>query len=164
MSAEDLTVELEVADAATAKQRWRERHNAATRRSWTRVGTQPLRWAKYALHAARARARQAGIEFSIRPEDLLPLPEVCPLLGIGLDYSTGGKGRRWLAESPSLDRIDNSKGYVAGNVWVISNRANTLKRDATLSELETLVGCLRSALKWVPRAHARRASQGSLFR
>ncbi len=49
-------------------------------------------------------------------------------------------------ESPSLDRIDSTKGYTKGNIWVISNRANTLKNDATLSELKLLVERLENAL------------------
>jgi len=31
------------------------------------------------------------------------------------------------------------KGYVKGNIWVVSLRANKLKNDATLQELKTLV-------------------------
>jgi hypothetical protein len=99
------------------------------------------------------------VEFDLSPEDLLPLPEICPLLGIGLDYSTGSKGRKWHASSPSLDRLDNTKGYAPDNVWIISNRANTLKRDATLEELETLVGCLRGALKRRDRVLAARRKE-----
>jgi len=37
--------------------------------------------------------------------------------------------------SPSLDRIDNTKGYTPDNVVVVSNRANSIKRDATPDEL-----------------------------
>jgi hypothetical protein len=74
---------------------------------------------------AKYRAKQKGLEFNITKEDIV-IPDTCPLLGIPM-------------QSASLDRIDPSKGYIKGNVWVISNRANTLKNDATLSELKTLV-------------------------
>jgi hypothetical protein len=74
---------------------------------------------------AKYRAKQKGREFTITKEDIV-IPDICPLLGTPM-------------KSPSLDRIDSSKGYVKGNVWVISNRANTLKNDATLTELKTLV-------------------------
>lgn len=43
--------------------------------------------------------------------------------------------RKTSANSPSIDRIDNSKGYIPTNIVVISNRANLLKKDATLDEL-----------------------------
>jgi hypothetical protein len=38
----------------------------------------------------------------------------------------------------SLDRIDRSKGYVPGNVRVISLRANLLRKDITHRELRAL--------------------------
>jgi hypothetical protein len=38
----------------------------------------------------------------------------------------------------SLDRIKNSRGYVPGNVLVISLRANLLKGQATLAELQKI--------------------------
>jgi hypothetical protein len=37
--------------------------------------------------------------------------------------------------SPTLDRIDNAKGYVKGNVCVISKKANTMKNNATPEEV-----------------------------
>ncbi len=74
---------------------------------------------------AKYRAKIKGWEFNITKEDIV-IPDTCPLLGTPM-------------QSASLDRLDPSKGYIKGNVWVISNRANTLKNDATLSELKTLV-------------------------
>lgn len=37
--------------------------------------------------------------------------------------------------SPSLDRLDCRKGYVRGNVEVISWKANRIKSNATVMEL-----------------------------
>jgi hypothetical protein len=38
--------------------------------------------------------------------------------------------------SPELDRIVPSLGYVKGNVLVVSRRANRIKTDATVEELQ----------------------------
>lgn len=71
---------------------------------------------------ARARARKAGRPFNIDGMEL-PIPERCPLSGIPLDY-------RDRDHTPSIDRRDNLRGYVPDNVWIISSRANSAKRDA----------------------------------
>ena len=81
---------------------------------------------------SRARAKAASIPFNLVPADI-DLPAHCPVLGIELDYSVVGV--RITPNAPSVDRIDNSRGYEPGNVQVISHRANKLKSDATLDEL-----------------------------
>lgn len=93
------------------------------------------------FHSAKCRAKKKGLPFAITIDDVV-VPEVCPLLGIPLER--GMKG--FNANSPSLDRIIPEKGYVKGNVWVISMRANSIKRDATLEELITLTDNLQK--KW----------------
>ena len=95
------------------------------------------------MRQARARARKRGIEFSLVAGDL-DWPEVCPVLGIRLHYGGGG-GYGGKPDSASLDRIDNTKGYVPGNVAVISHRANMLKRDGTADELEAIAKWMRGA-------------------
>lgn len=88
------------------------------------------------LNRARARAKKQGFEFNLTEEDI-KIPTHCPLLGIELFIA---EGRRAVKDnSASLDRIDSSKGYIKGNVWVISHRANTIKSNATLEEIEMLV-------------------------
>jgi hypothetical protein len=84
------------------------------------------------LHQARCRAKRDGLDFNITKEDIV-VPEICPVLGVPIKINYGSG---WHNDSPSLDRIDNTKGYVKGNVRIISNRANRLKCDATLEELE----------------------------
>ena len=81
--------------------------------------------------AAKSRAKRDGREFSIALTDVR-IPTHCPALGIPL-FTKRGKGGG--PNSPSLDRIDSSRGYVPGNVVVVSWRANTLKKDGTPDEL-----------------------------
>jgi hypothetical protein len=76
-------------------------------------------------------AKQRNLEFSIDFEDV-PLPEKCPILQIPLVLDSP---IRW--NKPSIDRIDSSKGYIKGNVWVISMLANTMKSLATIEQLQT---------------------------
>lgn len=93
--------------------------------------------------SARERARRAGLEFTIGVADIV-IPETCPLLGTSIEPAIGRRGAH--ANSPSLDRIDPARGYVPGNVWVISYRANAIKQDATPEELEAIAVNLRRRL------------------
>lgn len=65
------------------------------------------------------------LEFSINWYDI-SLPDKCPCTGIKINYESK---ENWKTR-PSIDRIDNSKGYVPGNVWVISAWANAIKSNA----------------------------------
>jgi hypothetical protein len=85
---------------------------------------------------SRSNAKARGLEFTITVNDL-HWPTYCPVLGIKLAYV--GKGER-RDDYPSLDRLDNSKGYLPGNVHVISWRANRIKWDCTAKELEAVLG------------------------
>ena len=78
---------------------------------------------------ARRRAKLKGLECTITVWDIR-IPEVCPYLGIPLKQNGG----RW-EYHPSLDRIDNSKGYTPDNIRVISRKANTMKNDASVERL-----------------------------
>lgn len=96
------------------------------------------------LYAARGRAKKKGIPFTITLADIV-IPPVCPVLGIPLVQNlAGGPGAGPAPDTPTLDRIIPKLGYVPGNVAVISWRANRLKSDATMAELEALVAWLRS--------------------
>lgn len=86
---------------------------------------------------ARWRGRQRGLAATITPDDLI-WPSRCPVLGLALDYPerTGQRGKVGAQPNwPSLDRWDNTKGYVPGNVFVISFRANSLKNSGTFEEI-----------------------------
>lgn len=81
--------------------------------------------------AAKIRAKKRGLEFNISPKDFT-LPNNCPVLGIPLFTSSGSV----CPNSPTLDRIDNSKGYVPENVVIVSFKANTIKNMASIEDLE----------------------------
>lgn len=88
---------------------------------------------RYLYKEARLRTKDKGIEFDLTYEDIA-IPEVCPILGIEL-FISEGKSR---ANSPSLDRVDSSKGYTKDNVSVISMKANACKSDLSLQDIERL--------------------------
>lgn len=107
---------------------------------------------RYMLYAAKSRAIRDGIEFNITADDVGDLPEICPLLGIKLVYKRKpGKGGYQKGgpkyDSPSIDRIDPNKGYIKGNVWIVSWFANSIKRDATFQQLKTLVTNLEKKIE-----------------
>lgn len=84
---------------------------------------------KAILLRAKQRAKQKDFEFNLDAVDIV-IPLRCPILDIEIIRNKSIK-----ANSPSLDRIDNTKGYIKGNIMVISNKANTMKNNATPEEL-----------------------------
>ena len=86
------------------------------------------------FHSSKKRAKKRGLPFDLTIEEL-EVPEKCPVLG--LDLKVGSSSSRDI--SPSLDRIVPELGYVKGNIRVISLRANRLKSDASIEELEAIL-------------------------
>lgn len=87
------------------------------------------------LYEARKRSKKFGLPFNLDLSDI-SIPDVCPVLGIPIIIgSSVGPSNN----SPSLDKVVPSLGYVKGNVSIISWRANRLKSDATLEELRDIV-------------------------
>ena len=84
---------------------------------------------------ARKRAILKNMEFELYTfKDLPKTPEKCPYLEIPIKVGSYGG----IDSSPSLDRIDNKKGYVKGNVQIISRKANQIKNNATFEEFEMI--------------------------
>ena len=90
---------------------------------------------KHLVRSARARAKEFDLPFDISHEDLV-IPEICPVLGIPILLNCGDARRN--PNAPSIDKVIPSRGYVKGNVVVVSWRANKLKSDATIEELGNL--------------------------
>lgn len=96
--------------------------------------------AKYLWGLARHRAKKRNVYFDLLPEDI-QVPTHCPVFGIPLVIGTSGS-QGGSDNSPSLDRIDPSRGYVKDNVRVTSWKANNIKGGATLADLQVVVADL----------------------
>jgi hypothetical protein len=84
------------------------------------------------------------VPFTITLDDIV-IPRRCPVLNIPLRVGSGRGGSTY--QSPTLDRLVAAMGYVPGNVAVISHRANTIKSNAAVQELEAVASWLRRMLK-----------------
>lgn len=103
-----------------------------------------LAWAKRIHASAKWRSTKNGTPFTITVDDIV-IPERCPVLGMPLIIGLPrGSMLRDIPNSPSLDRIDNRLGYVPGNIIVVSYRANRIKCDATVAELQAVADFYRN--------------------
>ena len=85
------------------------------------------------LAACKSRAKRLNLGFDLELSDIV-IPEVCPITLEPLFFSVGYQHNH----TPALDRIDNDKGYIKGNVRVISHRANRQKSNLSLEEIKRL--------------------------
>lgn len=90
--------------------------------------------ANHILYGARERSKLFNLEFNLTIDDIV-IPSICPILGIPIRI-VSGEGRTW--DGPSIDRIDNEKGYVKGNIIIVSDEANVMKSDSTQRERELI--------------------------
>ena len=80
---------------------------------------------------AKARAKEENLPFNIDVDDCIA-PKICPVLGIKLVSHPKEMGPQ--DDSPSIDKIIPEKGYVKGNVAIISQLANRVKNNAKTPE------------------------------
>ena len=121
---------------SSSRERSREyrKNNPDSLKNW-REATDPR---KIIIYNTRSSAKKRGIFFDLIIDDII-IPEVCPVLGIVLDKNQPDA-------KPSIDRIDNTKGYVKDNIMTISWRANKLKNDGSLDELRAIVAYMERHL------------------
>jgi hypothetical protein len=83
------------------------------------------------LYRAKFNAKERNYDFNLTIEDI-NIPERCPYLDVLIetDLSKNNSDNYY-----SIDRIDSTKGYVKGNVQIISRLANTMKNKATKKQL-----------------------------
>lgn len=81
------------------------------------------------FRAKRANATRIGYTWNLEFGEL-EWPTHCPILGLELDYFAESRQEN----SPSFDQVVPGKGYIKGNVRIISWRANRIKNDGTPEE------------------------------
>lgn len=97
---------------------------------------------RFVWYAAKRRAKSCGVPFTISKQDIIdifPSDGKCPMLGIELQFNN----KKSKDNSPSLDRTIPELGYVPGNIQLISYRANRIKNDSTVEELEKILSFLK---------------------
>jgi len=94
---------------------------------------------------AKARAEKKDMEFDLEIKDIV-VPTHCPVLGILFEFNNTHCTKD---SSPSIDRIDNTRGYTKDNIRIISFRANKIKSDHT-------IGTLRAIVRYMENPHKRR--------
>lgn len=94
--------------------------------------------ASYLLSSVKRRAAERGLPFDLTLEDL-KIPDACPVLGIKLTPLTDGR----CDTAPEVDRVVPERGYVRGNVAVISHRANRIKDNGTAAEHQRIAEWMR---------------------
>lgn len=95
---------------------------------------------------AKASAKRRNLPFTIEKSDIV-IPTLCPVLSRVLNRFVGTPETK--DSAPSIDRCYPELGYTKENITIMSWRANMLKRDATLQELEQLVKFLRKKIKQI---------------
>lgn len=87
----------------------------------------------YMIRNSKFMSKRRGIDFNLKYTDF-ELPEYCPILNTKLSFNKESCGND--PSHASLDRIDNTKGYIPGNVIVMSRLANAMKNSANFEQLE----------------------------
>lgn len=118
-------------DCKQCRSAYRKRH------PWKKQGDARLLWVERAIY--RAKDRSSTI-VEISPDDILALLDKaenkCVYCDKLLSFQASIKER--YSKSPSIDRIDPSKGYTTSNVAVCCFRCNQIKSDATPDELRRI--------------------------
>jgi len=91
------------------------------------------------------RAKAKGLSHNITLEDII-IPDKCPVFETALLERVGESIQHHQA---SLDRVNNHLGYVKGNVRVISLKANNMKSDHDVCELEECIEGLRKIIDYI---------------
>ena len=87
------------------------------------------------LTGARKRARQFNLPYNLKVKDVREIITThCPIFGFKFEINKQNIKNNWKT-SPSLDRVVPSKGYIKGNIIIVSMLANSIKSCATPTQI-----------------------------
>jgi hypothetical protein len=117
--------------------KWKIKRDNFTEEKKAEIAIKHKEWSKRTvqnrlLSRAKDRSRKLGLDCNLELEDII-IPKECPLLNTPFQY--GSQKDKW--RTYSIDRIDNSLGYIKGNIQIISYLANTMKSSASKEQLLT---------------------------
>jgi hypothetical protein len=96
----------------------------------------PEGWGKVKVGAVRSRAKKLGLPCDVDAAYLISIRvDECPIAKTPLDYEMRTDRPIERGNRASIDRIDNSLGYVKGNLVIVSDRVNRIKSDLSLAEM-----------------------------
>lgn len=121
-------------DPVLRRERRRQQQKRSRVKKFQEKIATPRGYLQYMIDSAQSRSKRDNLAFDLTVDGLMPMPTHCPVLGIEFVRGTGGAHDA----SPSLDRVDPTKGYTLDNVVIISMRANRAKSDLSLAEIRAL--------------------------
>lgn len=110
----------------------RDKRLEASRAGYHRTKHKPNNLVKELYNSAKSRARNKGLDFSISKQWVLDrvMAGICECTGLPF---VAGQGRNGF--SPSIDRVDNSKGYTIENSRVILWGVNAFKGEGSHADM-----------------------------
>lgn len=101
-------------------------------------------WAVSAAGGMRSRSAIKGFPCDVDKEYVYAiLTDTCPVFGTPFVFAGAGRANN---DSPTVDKLDPAKGYVRGNIVVISQRANAIKSNATWKQIRRVADWLRGVV------------------
>jgi hypothetical protein len=97
------------------------------------------------LNASKQRSKKKSRENKLTIQDIkdiFPKDGLCPIFGTPLVFGDAG----FRESSPSIDRIDSTKGYTKDNIQIISWKANRMKTNSSIEELELILAYMKQGM------------------
>lgn len=108
------------------------------------------------LQQSKRNAKAKGLEFALDTpflKDLMDKQEgKCALTGVVLGKIGDGD------VSPSIDRIDNNKGYTKDNVWWLAWRVNEAKKCMSLNDFISMCSKVSERATTIPKGSTSEAN------